>query len=136
MASAFTKPGSTRARPSCFGETNEATCWPNASESRSMLQQDQERSIRERKKRRSDRPILKQLPSIKCLSSFGGMGRLWGLMRWLNTGNIYNARKTETIASERHHQTMSKRNFVNFLMFSVTNLTNVQCYNFTNVQCY
>ena len=34
---------------SAFGETNDATCWSNSPESRSMLQQDQERSIRKRK---------------------------------------------------------------------------------------
>jgi len=37
---------------STFGETNDATCWPNSLESRSVLQQDQERSIRKRKKER------------------------------------------------------------------------------------
>jgi len=42
-----------RALPvSTFGEINDATCWPNSPESRSMLQQYQEHSIRERKKDR------------------------------------------------------------------------------------
>ena len=42
-----------RALPvSTFGDTNDATCWPNSPESRSTLQQDQEHSIRKRNERK------------------------------------------------------------------------------------
>ena len=59
-----------RALPvSTFGETNDATCWPNSPEFRSMLQQDQERSIRKRKIEFG--PIFLEFRFLNAKNSFG-----------------------------------------------------------------